>query len=353
MPPKATAPADGTRGKSKRSAPATQPNPSPPKRSRRGQQAPTDDGESGADQAGQDRQVLEQLAATVGRLADGLDSLREEVHTLKQRPPNQTLEPSRSHMRRSPSPSLSEPSIVNTSAGKEIPPSIKRLYPHLEASVLLAVVSGMLAVKDLPKLIPFREHPKGRQNAPSSGSSFHFETGKIIHENPQSSFEKDVPSIFHLLNILHVYAGIRTVYSEADNNLALAFNVYSRTLIIWHSIKNYSFSSIRDYVIQHFELYQASSDPKIWSTVDQDLFTSCIRHHTQLTAAPFTSNTTSTMRPHTPTANSLHQPICHVFNDRTKGCSMGEKCLHRHVCILCEREPVPHFQCTKHTSSKQ
>ena len=363
MPPKTTAPADGTQGIGKR-APTSQPNPNPPKRSRRGIQIsvssdPTTNHTGGiqapvdsdliTNQLGQDRQLLDQLANTVARLADGLDTLRAEVHTLGQRPVNQVLEAPH----RSTSPCLSEPSTVGPTTGKDIPPNIKLLYPHLEASILLAVVSGTLAIKDLPKLIPFREHPKGRQNATSSGSSFHFETGQITYKSPQFSFEKDVPSIFHLLNILHVYAGIRTIYSEADDNLALAFNIYSRRLIVWHSIKNYSFPSIRDYVIQHFELYQASPDPKVWSTVDQDLFTSCIRHHIQPAAPSPTPKNTPTSRPHTPAAPTPRQPVCRVFNDQTRGCPMGDSCLRRHVCILCEREPVPHFQCKKHTLSKQ
>ena len=287
---------------------------------------------------------LNQLVAAVSSLTSSMQAMREDIDLL-----HRTSQPT-DHTHTSPSPS---PSIIDTTPGKHLSPVVKQHFPHFEASVLLSVVSGTLEIKDLPKLSPLRERPKGRQNMVDPGASYHFDTGKVIHESPQSTFEKDVPSIFHLLNILHVYAGLRTLYDSNNDGFGFAINTYIRTLVVWHSVKHYAFPSIRDYVVQHFELHQSSPDPRVWSTTDQDLFTSCIRPYVQPPAvAPTSSHVSPTRSPSAPSAPgtrglSQQLPVCRNFNDKAKGCPR------RHVCILCQTEPVPIFQCKRHDTSKQ
>ena len=224
MSPTVAGPASGTRNKGKRAA-VPGPNPTPRKRSKR---APaqdttnTDTPHDVTDESTNQPDRLGQLIQAVGGLTDSMNVMREDIEALKKtsqpnaqdterdQHPDQSLHApadGRPDISRRHTASPSPPPSITDASGKNIPPSVKRLYPHLEASVLLSVVSGTLEVKDLPKLIPYREKPKGRQNAADSGASYHFETGKVIHESPQSTFEKDVPTIFHLLNIMLVYAG--------------------------------------------------------------------------------------------------------------------------------------------------
>jgi hypothetical protein len=112
------------------------------------------------------------------------------------------------------------------------PQEILVLYaPWLSESFIIEIIKRKLEVKDLIKLIPEEERPKGRSIL-QGGSVFFDYTGKMttVSESGPAVHDKDFLDFPILINVLSVYGLIRGLYNPDNTGISHAIHIYTRTL---------------------------------------------------------------------------------------------------------------------------
>jgi hypothetical protein len=135
------------------------------------------------------------------------------------------------------------------------------------------VISRKLEVKDLIKLLPEEERPRGRAVPHGAGVFFDIASKTTtVTEGGATAFDKDIPDFSTLIGILSTYGLLRSIYDKDNTGVGSAIFIYIRTLSRWFKHDRYTFPSIRAYFIAHFRKYQNSNDPNTWMEVDAQLF---------------------------------------------------------------------------------
>jgi hypothetical protein len=226
-----------------------------------------------------------------------------------------------------------------TSASGMTPNSLISQYlPWLDQGLLSNVVSRKLEVRELVKLLPEEDRPKGR-TAAGLASGFHFDatTGKTTVVAEQSSaFDKDIPDFQTGVYILSIYGAIRAAYDPDNTGIGTAILLYIKQLTRWYKIDRFTWSSVRAYFIAHFRKYQTSSEPRNWTDIDLQLFAAYMRH-------PDPGSAPSSQKQ--PKARTF-QDVCNNWNTEGKGCTW-KKCSRKHSCSQCGKEDHPAYQCKK------
>ena len=126
-----------------------------------------------------------------------------------------------------------------------------------------------MEVKDLIKLIPEEDRPKGRSTITGLASGIHFDgtTGQTTLVTEGSTYEKDFPDFPTLNYALTVYASIRSLYDKDQAGFGFAINAYIKTLTKWYKNDGLQFRSILAYSMAHFRKHQAV-DSKVWIDID-------------------------------------------------------------------------------------
>jgi len=105
----------------------------------------------------------------------------------------------------------------------------------LDKTLLANIVSRKLEIKDLIKLIPEEDRPKGRLPA-GLASGWHVDgtSGKTTIVNESSStYEKDIPDFQTLMYALAVYGAVRSAYDVDNNGIGTAIFLYIKTFTRW------------------------------------------------------------------------------------------------------------------------
>jgi len=216
---------------------------------------------------------------------------------------------------------------------------ISQYLPWLDQGVLSNVVSRKLEVRELVKLLPEEDRPKGR-TAAGLASGFHFDaaTGKTTVVSEQSSaFDKDIPDFQTGVYILSIYGAIRAAYDPDSTGIGTAILLYIKQLTRWYKVDRFTWSSVRAYFIAHFRKYQTSCDPHHWTDIDLQLFAAHMRH-------PDPASAPSSHKQ--PFAKPKTLDVCNNWNTEGKGCTW-KKCLRKHSCSQCGKEDHPAYQCKK------
>jgi hypothetical protein len=216
----------------------------------------------------------------------------------------------------------------------------------LTESFIIEVISRKLEIKDLIKLLPEEERPKGR-TVPHGAGVFFDMTSKTttITEGGATAHDKDIPDLTTLLSILNIYGLLRTIYDQDNTSVGAAIFLYQKTLLKWYKHDRYTFSSIRAYVIAHFRQYQTSDDPYAWMRVDTQLF---MAHLVRATPPNETSNSHRDNQPSNKRFNFHAQQggqpkgfgpeaantICINYNNPIKMCRWTQ-CPRQHICETC------------------
>jgi hypothetical protein len=213
----------------------------------------------------------------------------------------------------------------------------------LTESFIIEVISRKLEVKDLIKLLPEEERPKGRTVPHGAGVFFDIASKTTtITEGGATAYDKDIPDLSTLMSILSIYGLLRTIYDQDNTSIGAAIFLYQKTLLKWYKHDRYTFSSIRAYFIAHFRQYQTSDDPDTWMRVDTQLF---MAHLVRAAPPNETSNShrdnqSSNKRFNFhgqqggPPKGSAAETICSNYNNPLKNCSWSG-CPRQHICDTC------------------
>jgi len=233
--------------------------------------------------------------------------------------------------------------LLNGIAPREF---ISTNMPWIDQTLLASIVSRKLELKDLVRLLPEEDRPKGRSTAGLT-SGFHVDavTGKttIVTESTVA-FDKDLPDFPIVVYALSVYGAIRAIYDSDNVGFGPAIFMYIKLLTRWHKIDNFQWKYIRAYFVAHFRKYQASSNPSDWTDVDVQLFTAHIRSTEPNTG---TISTTTVKSPRKKGQDSF----CINFNTEGKGCTWNT-CARPHVCAGCGKDSHPVYKCKKQDGEK-
>jgi hypothetical protein len=218
----------------------------------------------------------------------------------------------------------------------------------LTESFVIEVISRKLEVKDLIKLLPEEERPKGRTVPHGAGVFFDIASKTTtITEGGATAYDKDIPDLSTLMSILSIYGLLRTIFDQDNTGIGAAIFVYQKTLYKWYKHDCYTFSSVRAYFIAHFRQYQTSDNPDAWMRVDSQLFlVNLVR------ATPSNETTQSTNKRFNfhgqqggPPRESPARTVCMNYNTPLKNCSWSG-CQRQHICDTCGG-PHPAFRCKK------
>jgi hypothetical protein len=205
----------------------------------------------------------------------------------------------------------------------------------IDQAILLSIVSLKLEVKDLVRLLPVEDRPRGRSTALPNSLSVDPRTGKwTSNDDNPITFDKDIPDFNTLLYILSIYGSIRTLYDTDHTGIGPAIFLYIKLLTRWVLIDKFQFVHIRAYFISHFRKYQATSNPLDWINVDIQLFTAHIRP--SAIALPGTETRALTKK--------TIKDICNNWNTEGKGCTW-DKCARVHRCLRCNSKDHPAYRC--------
>jgi hypothetical protein len=209
------------------------------------------------------------------------------------------------------------------------------------------VISRKLEIKDLIKLLPEEERPKGR-TVPHGAGVFFDMTSKTttITEGGATAYDKDIPNLTTLLSILNIYGLLRTIYDQDNTSISTAIFLYQKTLLKWYKHDRYTFPSIQAYFIAHFRQYQTSDDPDAWMRVNTQLF---MAHLVRTTPPNETSNSHRDNQSSNKRFNfhvqqggqpkgfgpEAARTICINYNNPLKNCRWTE-CPRQHICETCE-----------------
>jgi hypothetical protein len=239
-------------------------------------------------------------------------------------------------------------SLAGTRADPQASPSngnnprllIQSHLPWIDQSLLANVIALKLDVKDLVRLLPVEDRPKGRSATLPNSLALDPKTGKwTATDDAPVSFDKDFPDFDTLLYVLSVYGTIRTTYDADGIGIGPAIFLYIKLLTRWVLIDKFQFGHIRAYFVAHFRKYQASTDPLDWINVDIQLFTAHIR-------PPPTSQQHSLNNRPAAKKPTREATVCNNWNTEGKGCTW-EKCIRMHLCSNCGSKDHPTYRCTK------
>jgi hypothetical protein len=110
--------------------------------------------------------------------------------------------------------------------------------PHISESLLTEILDGALKCKDLIKLLPEEDRPKGRSAGAGLGAGFHIDTAGVLSAVPEGSsmaaFEKDFPDLYTAILVLSTYGAIRDMYDVDEKGIGGAIHhnhIFWTTLI--------------------------------------------------------------------------------------------------------------------------
>jgi hypothetical protein len=218
--------------------------------------------------------------------------------------------------------------------------------PWVDQSTLTSLVAGKLEVKDLLRLIPAEDRPRGRTTAIPGVVSFDNQTGKWIQSDDMpNTFDKDFPDLNTALHTLSVYGAIRSLFDADNVGIAPAIFLYIKQLTRWVLVDRFSWHHIRSYFIAHFRKYQASTDPLSWIEIDPQLF---IAHIRPPTGSVHASSSTGRGPPGPPGSNGKNLKkdavVCNNWNTQGKGCTWN-LCARLHQCSTCSSNDHPSYKC--------
>ena len=226
--------------------------------------------------------------------------------------------------------------LARASPAGTAPRNILSRWPWVEKETIELIANGDFQIDGLPKLhrtnhlrnAYLKKSLKGVYQ-PLDGGPMEVIVGST---KLQSSFQE--PTTFFLA--WQIYISIRATFEPtraaglADWTERLHYLIYL----------NYAWVAILEYIVAYFQLYQDTS-PDDWFKPD----TTLIAYH--LTLSQQKASTAVASQPHNvskPKANtsrkseSTSDEICVMYN-RSTGCTWkerkGEKCPHRHACIVC------------------
>ena len=201
------------------------------------------------------------------------------------------------------------------------------------------IVHGKMEVKDLLKLIPEEDRPKGRK---LTHAGFLLDTsGTITTVDESTAFEKDFPNFELIIYALTMYGAIRSLFDVDHTGISTAIFIHIKNLTRWYRINGFPLSAIRSYFIAHFRKHQRSKDPSVWNNTDFELHANYIRH----SAPQFLQPTRPTSPSKIPRIGSSTD-VCINFNTEGKGCTWV-LCQRKHVCSNCGDNKHSKQQCSK------
>ena len=288
-------------------------------------------------------ELIHGLTANATEAQDAIEDLRtrfdrydRDVHTINDKIDALTQAvTSQTPARRVPAGSL--PSTPRRN-GNDPRSFIQNHLPWIDSSLLTNLVSLKLDVKDLVRLLPVEDRPKGRSSALPHSVSVDLQTGKwTSNEDAPVSFDKDIPDFQTLMYILSTYGALRSLYDAEDLGIGTAIFLYIKQLSRWVLVDKFHFPYVRSYFIAHFRKYQASTNPLDWVDTDIQLFTAHIRP-----TAPVPP--VSTARSTTSRKSQKENTICNNWNTEGKGCTWNT-CTRAHHCANCGSNEHPAYRC--------
>src|SRR5205814_5443482 len=119
-------------------------------------------------------------------------------------------------------------------------------YPWIDQNLLINIISKKLEVKDLVKLIPEEDRPKGRSAITGLASGIHIDgaTGQTTLITESGTYEKDFHDFPTLNYALTVYASICSLYDTEQAGFGFAINAYIKTLTKWYKNDNLHFRDV-------------------------------------------------------------------------------------------------------------
>lgn len=236
------------------------------------------------------------------------------------------------------------PALTNGTTPREF---VSKHLSWIDQTLLSNIVSRKLEIKDLVRLIPEEDRPKGRSTAGLS-AGFHIDvTGKttIVSESTVA-FDKDFPDFPTVIYALSIYGAIRGLYDIDNTGIATGIFLHIKRLTRWHKIDNFQWKYIRAYFIAHFRTYQTSDNPLDWMNTDLQLFAAHIRSTEPTQQQPMIP-TSPTKGPRKGQSNDA---FCINYNTEGKGCSW-KSCSRPHICSTCGGDH-PSYKCKKREGPK-
>jgi hypothetical protein len=205
------------------------------------------------------------------------------------------------------------------------------------------IVHGKMEVKDLLKLIPEEDQPKGRK---LTHTGFLLDTnGTITTVDESGAFDKDFPNFELIVYALTMYGAIRSLFDVDHTGIGTGIFIHIKNLTRWHRINGFPLTAVRSYFIAHFCKHQRSKDPSAWINTDFELHANYIRHSTPQQFLQTARPTSPSKIPRTGNASD----VCINFNTEGKGCSWV-LCQRKHVCSNCGDKHAKH-QCSKKSAT--
>jgi hypothetical protein len=202
---------------------------------------------------------------------------------------------------------------------------------------------GKMEVKNLLKLIPEEDRPKGRK---LTHAGFLLDTsGMITTVNESTAFEKDFSNFELIVYALTMYGAIRTLFDVDHTGIGIGIFIHINNLTRWHRINSFPLNAIRSYFVAHFRKHQRSKDPSTWINTDFELHANYIRHSAPQQFLQTTHPPSPSKIPHTGSSAD----VCINFNTEGKGCTWV-LCQRKHVCSNCGDNKHAKQQCSKKLS---
>jgi len=235
---------------------------------------------------------------------------------------------------------------THASAGNDPLAFAQTHLPWIDQSLLTSLVSLKLDVKDLIRLLPIEDRPKGRTSAHPRALTIDPATGMLSTKevDTPAAFDGDFPDLNTAIYALTIYGSLRSLYDVDHTGIGTAIFLYIKLLTRWILVDKFQWAYVRAYFISHFRKYQASTNPLDWINVDIQLFTAHIR--TAPAPAAHQSNRDA------PSTRKTSTAVCINYNTKGKGCSW-HSCTRLHQCSTCNSKDHPAHQCVKVKSDKQ
>jgi len=149
--------------------------------------------------------AVNNLTANAAETQDAIDELKENFSSI-----NEKLDILTAAMANEPGRTATQPPRNN---GNDPLPFIQSHLPWIDQSLLSNIVTGKLDSKDLIRLLPLEDRPKGRGNTQPSSLLLDIQTGRFTAtEESSTAFDKDFPDFNTALYAISVYGMIRNLY---------------------------------------------------------------------------------------------------------------------------------------------
>jgi hypothetical protein len=277
-------------------------------------------------------QLRESMTRMDAKVEETLSDITQQIQALTAALSDRTQAPS------------SSSTSTGTINGTDPQTFLQAHLPWVDQSTLTSLVAGKLDVKDLIRLIPVENRPRGRATAIPGTISFDGRTGKWIQsEEAPNTFDKDFPDLNTALLALSVYGSICALYDVDKTGIAPAIFLYIKQLVHWVLIDKFSWYHVRAYFIAHFRAHQASTDPLSWVHTDPQLFIAHIRSGSS-SSAHNSASSSHGLAPPDPKAPKKEAVVCNNWNTQGKGCTWN-LCARLHQCSTCGSSAHPSFKC--------